>query len=792
MAEDFKYIILIVEDDPSLREGIHDLLELEENTEVYSESNGAEALTRLESITPHLIISDIMMPLMNGFELLEAVRNKPHLVRVPFIFLTARGTRKEVFEGRKSGAEMYITKPFNPLELVELAKTQLQRATEKQLASQEDISSLKRNVLQILNHEFRTPLTYVTAYYDMLAETISMQKNGRNLDDYLNGILSGCARLIDLIEDLILVMDVRSGKLASTYHQEATLIPDFNQLLLSAIEANKSLADKSRVSIQVNSSDEHELTLWGVESQLITLLSHLIENAVKFTAYTAQETGHGEVTINVSTSVEQNQLNIEIIDTGIGIPADAIQNVFDLFYQHNRSYYEQQGSGSGLPIAQGIAKIHGGALQVTSPAEKGCTVFLSLPIYQGKNVSLQPQAKPTKKPIANVLLVEDDKALLSSLEELMQLYSSCYQFHTRSAANGKLALEILDDFMPDLIISDLMMPELDGFELLKAVREQNEFLHVPFIIVSARNRQQDIFDGRVSGAEEYITKPYDTDEFMALVEAQLNRHFEHKQVSNQDFDNFKQKILSMLQPSFRTPLDSVSQSSNLLSGEQEQINTAEDLRFTLAEIQTGSQKISELVEDFMSLAEIETGEARKAFSNRATACFDFNFLISEAVSYHREALEQNNIKPIIIIAEPDMGVLVEHSNMQKALTRLLGIVTTFCITAKGTELTLEVGRADSETLSISIWHNGKNLDQNTIEQIKETLSRKEGELFNPMDVSSHFTIVDGFVKVHNGSFSFLSGLKSETEMIYDQFIITLPKLETKPALEINRSKFILG
>ncbi|MFT7587296.1 MAG: DNA-binding response OmpR family regulator/anti-sigma regulatory factor (Ser/Thr protein kinase) [Cellvibrionaceae bacterium] len=791
MAKNLKQLILIVEDDASLREGIHDLLELEEGADILSVSNGVEALDILTSITPNLIISDIMMPLMNGFELLEAVRKNSKLVRVPFIFLTARGTREEVFEGRKSGAEMYITKPFDPKELVELAKTQLQRATEKQLASQEDISSLKRSVLQILNHEFRTPLTYVTAYYDMLEETIAMQKEGQNLDEYLNGILSGCERLIDLIEDLILVMDVRSGILLKQYRDEARPIRSLSDLIASAIHTYQPLADKNNINIHFNFPQNINSVIWGIEDQLIVLLKHLVENAVKFTIYTARKS-EGNVTINVSTSEQEGWVDIEITDTGIGIPESAKQKIFDLFYQHNRNYYEQQGSGSGLPIAQGIVDIHEGTLQIKNSDENGSCILLSLPTYLDEDPSRQLKQKQINKPLANLLLVEDDPDLLTSLEDLIHLYSSNYQFKTHSAINGKAALKILENFMPDLIISDVLMPELDGFGLLKAVRKQNNLLHVPFIIVSARNRQQDIFDGRVSGAEEYITKPYDIDEFMALVEVQLNRHFVHKQVANQDFDNFKQKILSMLQPDFRIPIQSVSQSSNLLSGEQELINTAEDLRYTLAEIQTGSQKISELVEDFMSLAEIETGEARKAFNSRAASCFDFGFLITEAISHHKEAFNHNNIKPNVITSSTKIGALIEYSSMQKALTRLIGIATAFCISSEGTEITIEVKQESSENLSIWVWHNGLNLSTDVANQIHEILHSKENELFNPMDFSSHIKIVNGFTHIHDGKFSFLRGKVHKDSAMHepDRFVISLPKIDSDSRLDTNRSGFL--
>ena len=791
MAEVSKYTILIVEDDPSLREGIHDLLELEEDAEIFSVSNGIEALEMLETITPSLIISDIMMPLMNGFELLKEVRKTTRLVRVPFIFLTARGTREEVFEGRKSGAEMYITKPFNPIELVELAKIQLQRASEKQLASQEDISSLKRGVLQILNHEFRTPLTYVTAYYDMLAETIARQKDGRNLDEYLKGILSGCERLTDLIEDLILVMDVRSGTIKKAYHSESVIISDIASVIQSVINSYKPLADKNNIEIHLKSPN-HKLSMRGVEEQLIILFSHLIENAVKFTTYTAQEKGSGTVSIDVSSSENGDWLNFEIIDSGIGVPEDAREKIFDLFYQHNRNYYEQQGSGSGLPIARGITQIYGGTIQIYSEPEQGCRVSLRLPSNLNEDASLQTGPIDAVKPLANVLLVEDDKALLHSLEELMQMHVGKYQFHTHSAENGRIALEILDGFSPDLIISDLMMPEVDGFELLKAVRQKSSLLHVPFIIVSARNRQQDIFDGRLSGAEEYITKPYDTEEFMTLVEVQLNRYFEHKQVMDQDFDNFKEKILSMLQPEFRTPLQSVSQSSNLLSGEQEQINTAEALRSTLSEIQTGSKKISELVEDFMSLAEIETGEAHKAFKSRASTCFDFSFLISEAFAYHQDAFDHNQIKTRMIKSNESVGALIEHASLQKALIRLIGIVTTFCISSEGNEISIDTKLGNEQNVLISVWHNGNHLDSDAVDHVYEMLNSQNDDVFNPMDFSSHFKIVDGFVKIHNGRFSFVSGAQGEHETEADRFIISLPKISSSPTLETKNTNFVLG
>lgn len=791
MAESSEQIILIVEDDPSLREGIHDLLELEYNEGVHSVSNGLEALEILEEITPNLIISDIMMPKMNGYELLKKVREIPHMIRVPFILLTARGTREEVFEGRKSGAELYVTKPFDSEILVKHTKTQLRRSSEKQLASQEVISSLKRNVLQILNHEFRTPLTYVTAYYDMLAESIESQKDSRNVNDYLSGILSGCDRLIDLIEDLILVMDVRTGILKETYDKNALAISNFRPIIDTILLEFAPLIQKYNLNISIQLEDD--LEIWGVEEQLHILFAHLIENAVKFSAYSLDPTGSNYVEIKSSLSQNGQVVIFEIKDNGIGIPKEAQPKIFDLFYQHNRNYFEQQGSGAGLTISRGIANIHGGTISVQSPNGKGCHVTVQLPIHKPESAKpMQMGSFQVSKRLAKILLVEDDEVLLRSLEELMTLHKGKYHYQIKSATNGRLALNVLESFTPDLIVSDVMMPEMDGLELLKRIRGQNALLHVPFIIVSARNRQQDIYDGRLSGAEEYITKPYDTDEFITLVEVQLDRYFQYQRVADRDFDNFKQKILSMLQPDLRDPLMSVSDSSIKLTGEQDNIQNADDLRNALDEIKMGSHKISELVEDFMSLAEIETGEAKKAFSSRATPCFNLSFLIDESIKIHREGLQANNIFSNIVVESGNYGAMIELSSMQKAISRLIGIVASFCKSANGDELNICASGKHENTISISVWHNGSSLSPEIRERVNEITARTSEESFNPMDFSSHLKIVVGFVAIHDGELQLIQVGESGTNQERDEFVIRLPKLKKAQVLETDQSGFMLG
>ncbi len=784
--EPHQHTILIVEDDPSLRDGIHDLLDFVDGTIVHSVSNGLEAVELLSEVTPDLFISDIMMPHMNGFQLLAEVRKIPKFVRIPFIFLSARGSKEEVFKGRTSGAELYITKPFDINVLVDMAMTQLQRASERKLANQEDISSLKRTVLQILNHEFRTPLTYVTAYYDMLADSIDSSKDGRNMDEYLKGILSGCERLIDLVEDLIMVMDVRGGKLAQVYETSASRVTNFNELIESAIQTDEATLEKYNIEVAFSPLDQ-ECVVWGVEEQIKVLFRHLIENAIKFTTYTAMLKKSGRVTVDLQITEDNKFLELVITDTGIGFPEEVSQKILELFYQHNRQHYEQQGSGAGLTIAEGITDIHHGSLSLKSIDEDGCTTTLSLPIHTEADAGDQSVNPLLKKRIANILLVEDDEVLLEGLEALMHDDHPNYMLQYRSANNGEEALEVLKSFTPDLIISDLVMPVMDGLELIQKVRQQNSLLHVPFIIVSGRNRAEDILLGRRAGAEEYITKPYDADELMLLVYAQLDRYFEHLGAADKDFDKFKQNILNMLQPEFLAPLGSVSEKSNMLAKKQETITTADDLRLALGDIQSGSEMISSLVEDFMSLAEIETGEANKAFDSRANNCFDFSYLVSDAFKAHQAAFDHNQIEATKILATNGYGAQIEHTNMQKALIRLVGIVTSLCIEARGSRVAIEVTRGITKNITISVWHNGANMDAKEKENFAEVLQSNEGIEFNPMDFSSHYRIVNGFVKIHGGTFFLIEGMDDS----FDKFVISLPEIEPPANLSLGNSGFKL-
>jgi len=164
-----KPLILVVEDDLALLEGIRELLELTEY-KVITAMNGQEALDVLEKQRPDLIVSDIMMPEMDGYEFHEKVSEQPQLNAIPFIFLTARGEKADIRRGKDIGVDDYITKPFDDEDLLVGVRAKLSRWDGLRKQRDEEVSDLKSKILLTLSHEFRTPLTYIINYSDLLAE----------------------------------------------------------------------------------------------------------------------------------------------------------------------------------------------------------------------------------------------------------------------------------------------------------------------------------------------------------------------------------------------------------------------------------------------------------------------------------------------------------------------------------------------------------------------------------------------------------------------------------------------
>jgi DNA-binding response OmpR family regulator len=644
-----KATILLVEDEPSMLSGMRDLLQIVDigyDVTVLTADNGQAGLEILKQQQPDLIVSDIMMPIMSGYDFLEAVRRNPAWTHIPFIFLTAKGEQKDIHKGRTSGANLYITKPFNSNEFLELIKVQLDRNFQLQATRQQSLNDLKRDLMQVLNHEFRTPLTYITAYLDMIVVDTDYGVED-NFPEYLRGIQAGCIRLTRLVEDFIKVLELRTGEAKRQLQAKAAVLDNLPALLTNVVEKGREMAQSQGVSIHY----KEPATLppvWGAATTLHNALHRILDNAIKFTH--TYKRGGGRVF--VETAVTPKEIHLAFRDEGMGFPAHETEQLFDLFFQYNRGQYEQQGAGIGLTIAQGIINLHGGRIDAISEEGTGSTFTVVLPIYQEEPDGQQSPRQPRRR--ATVLVVEDDFYLLTGLQELLEIFDGKYDLHVLTASDGHMGLEVLQNYQPNLIISDIMMPEMSGYEFLQEVRQNPKWVQIPFIFLTAKGERSDIHQGWRSGVDEYITKPYDSDQLLELVVSQLDRHFQVQSALAQNFESLKRSILDLITPDIKGSLHTVTQYSEELTQPLRQAETAvnptfageiqarltlvkddQELKDSLKEIQADSVVLTRLVEDLITLAELRTGEAVTAYHMRAQPIPDCHILLAEVAQYYQ-------------------------------------------------------------------------------------------------------------------------------------------------------------
>lgn len=367
--------ILFVEDNRDLRKNAALVLELE-GYKVQVARDGREALDFLEGgLVPDLIVSDIMMPRMDGYAFFEAVRQIPYLKAVPFIFLTARGSRRDISTGRQMGADDYLVKPFDPEDFLIAVQNKLRRTADIRAQAVEGLNDARRLLIQLLSHELRTPLTYVTGGFALLAEELETQKAASPSDDIrisLELIQNGTLRLNRLAEQMVLYSQIISGSVAQhvTSISEETELQDVIRDALTALD--KYIKSRQIAVHLKGTAPNGALSVLGVKDLLVTALGEILRNAVQYS--------HEGALVEIVLRRQDDEAIVEVLDRGLGISAKDQAEVWNVLSQSNRDRNEQQGAGMGLPIARGIIEAHGGTIDLWSVEGKGTRLTIALPL----------------------------------------------------------------------------------------------------------------------------------------------------------------------------------------------------------------------------------------------------------------------------------------------------------------------------------------------------------------------------------------------------------------------------
>lgn len=364
--------ILVVEDDFQNRQLINIYLS-RSGYEVVSAINGTAALDKLQNYTPDLIISDISMPLMDGFELYDKVKGFPHLRSVPFIFLTAYSDTEKRRHSKEIGSDDFLTKPIEQEELLASIRGKLKRVneiktnTENQIFNQVD--QLKREILSTITHEVNTPLFIIKLTSNLLLdEKMDFQQN--ELQELLLRIKRSGERLDSLLKDFLITVRIATGE-AKTEYEKTKQDVDLNFIIQHLLPRFEN--DAKTRNIKLTSRFTPNLPSLQLDvDQISDVIERLINNAIKFN----KENG----SVIITTSHDSNRVMVVMEDTGIGIPSENLPLIFNKFFQVNRAEMEQQGAGLGLNIARDLARINGGEITVETDEGVGSKFILTFQI----------------------------------------------------------------------------------------------------------------------------------------------------------------------------------------------------------------------------------------------------------------------------------------------------------------------------------------------------------------------------------------------------------------------------
>lgn len=357
--------ILIVDDDDSLQKWV--AFELKrEGFQVITASTGLIGLDAAQAAPrPDLILLDVDMPGMNGFQVATTLQQNPDTTSIPIIFLTARVSMKDKMAGFEAGGVDYLTKPFEMPELIARIKATLHLSTIQREKARRDLEEYKSNLAENMSHELMTPVSKVLNGADILSR-LAHKENITQFDEVIEIIRKGADELRWLMEDLLLINQI-SDKAVGPFRQTI----DLTQAVKFMVEQSEAKYRRDKLEFEVYLPDSCPVNIH--RKHLNHMLHHLLDNAAKFSPPGSRP----KVTVR---PVGQAGAEIEIQDSGQGINPELQEQVFDKFYQVDMSMTRESGGlGLGLYIARTLARTYGGEVTLSSQPGSGTTVQLTIP-----------------------------------------------------------------------------------------------------------------------------------------------------------------------------------------------------------------------------------------------------------------------------------------------------------------------------------------------------------------------------------------------------------------------------
>jgi signal transduction histidine kinase/DNA-binding response OmpR family regulator/streptogramin lyase len=391
-------------------------------------------------------------------------------------------------------------------------------------ATMHELDQMKSTFFANISHEFRTPLTLILGPIDQLAARFKDQ----DVQNVLSTMRRNGLRLLQLINQLLDLSKMDAGRMPVQV-RPLDLVSMARPVVMSFV----SLAERKKIQL-IFDPEEDEIIAYVDRDKVEKILTNLLSNAFKFTG----EGGEVKVSLRLSNGQDDHRAEITVADTGIGIASEEFDRIFDRFYQVDSAHTrEHGGTGIGLALTKELVELHEGKITVSSTPGKGSTFTVSLPlgkehwrpddIIAEEPIPVEFTAEVSAAVLAEreplerdetqedsdrpvVLVVEDNADVRGYIRGFLQEH-----FRIEEAENGKAGLEKVREAAIDLVISDIMMPVMDGMQLCRELKGDDRTNHIPVILLTARATSEGKLEGLDVGADDYVVKPFDARELMA-------------------------------------------------------------------------------------------------------------------------------------------------------------------------------------------------------------------------------------------------------------------------------------
>ncbi|WP_347921796.1 ATP-binding protein [Pontimicrobium sp. SW4] len=431
----------------------------------------------------------------------------------------------------KNFADPYATGMFLQIVIysfgIAFRQQQLAKKTqnEKQLAQEaysemlriKDLDEVKTRFFANISHEFRTPLALISG---PIIKAFNSSSNGTDvvvLDKKSYEIVkNNTSRLQNLVDQLLDLSKLESGKVHLSLKQGGLI-----QFLRSIIFSFESMAERNNISLNTSFPEEIDFAFYD-KDKLEKIVTNILSNAFKYNSNTG--------TITVTIVNDLHYINLEISDTGKGMSKDEVKRIFERFYRVESS--EEKGSGIGLALTKELVDLHNGKISVDSVKHKGTTFKVRLPISldnlpRAISFTETTKTKPKKlntsedifletnslttnaKELPVALIVEDNQDLQYFISDILKQH-----YIILTAKDGMQGERMAFEHIPDIIVSDIMMPKMDGYMLCNSLKANPKTSHIPIILLTAKAGHEHKMEGLTQGADAYLTKPFDDKELL--------------------------------------------------------------------------------------------------------------------------------------------------------------------------------------------------------------------------------------------------------------------------------------